>query len=236
MKKEVIKQFNYDLAKKIFNKEINGEIFKESLPNDIEILSLDLSSTINPEYPILVHIKENDDIVRYSRNGNELTNQYDSLKIKLFENFNEGDIIVYSSRENIGIVKKYSEDIKCLSLYFSFNPSNKKFWYDATITSILEEGIRLATEEEKKEILTAIACTKDESYYKLMKDIGYDNIESYKIPTGTPVLGKDGGGEWRYDIFSNIYFRQWSLYYRCVGRSYSIILPYEGNEHLLDNN
>lgn len=235
MKKEVIKQFNYDLAKKIFNKEINGEIFKESLPNDIEILSMDLSSTVNPEYPILVHIKENDDIVRYNKEGNELTNKYDSLRIKISESFKEGDIIVYSLREDIGIVSKYSENTKSLSLYFSFSPSNKKFWNGFTLTNT-EDNIRLATEEEKKEILTAIACTKDEIFYDLMKSIGYDDIESYKIPTGTPILGKDGGGEWRYDIFSNIYFRQNSIYYRCVGRSYGVILPYEGNENLLDNN
>lgn len=234
MKKEVIKQFNYDLAKKIFNKEINGKIFKESLPNDIEILSMDLSSTVNPEYPILVHIKENDDIVRYNKEGNELTNKYDSLKIKISESFKEGDIIVYSLREDIGIVSKYSENTKSLSLYFSFSPSNKKFWNGFTLTNT-EDNIRLATEEEKREILTVIACTKDEIFYDLMKNIGYNDIESYKIPTGTPVLGKDGGGEWRYDIFSNIYFRQNSIYYRCVGRSYSIILPYEGNENLLDN-
>ena len=50
---------------------------------------------------------------------------------------------------------------------------------------------------------------------------------------GMPVLGFDGRGEWRYDIFSHIRLTtRGTTYYVCSGRSYKKIIPFAGNEHL----
>lgn len=51
---------------------------------------------------------------------------------------------------------------------------------------------------------------------------------------GMPVLGFDGRGEWRYDIFSHIRFTtRGTTYYVCSGRSYKKIIPFNGNENLV---
>lgn len=51
---------------------------------------------------------------------------------------------------------------------------------------------------------------------------------------GMPVLGSDGGDEWRYDIFSHIRLTtRGTTYYVCSGRSYKKIVPFNGNENLV---
>lgn len=69
-----------------------------------------------------------------------------------------------------------------------------------------------------------------ESDFDLMLEIPEVNT----FAPGMPVLGFDGRGEWRYDIFSHIRSTtRGTTYYVCSGRSYKKIVPFNGNEHLV---
>lgn len=69
-----------------------------------------------------------------------------------------------------------------------------------------------------------------ESDFDLMLEIPEVNT----FTPGMPVLGSDGGGEWRYDIFSHIRLTtRGTTYYVCSGRSYKKIVPFNGNENLV---
>lgn len=69
-----------------------------------------------------------------------------------------------------------------------------------------------------------------ESDFDLMLEIPEVNT----FTPGMPVLGFDGRGEWRYDIFSHIRSTaRGTTYYVCSGRSYKKIVPFNGNENLV---
>ena len=53
--------------------------------------------------------------------------------------------------------------------------------------------------------------------------------KGYLFKTGDPVLGMDGSGYWRYDIFSHFDNKDKGLYV-CTGRSYTQCIPYKGHE------
>lgn len=65
-------------------------------------------------------------------------------------------------------------------------------------------------------------------------DLMLETPEVNTFTPGMPVLGFDGRGEWRYDIFSHIRFTtRGTTYYVCSGRSYKKIVPFNGNENLV---
>lgn len=58
--------------------------------------------------------------------------------------------------------------------------------------------------------------------------------KNYKFEPGQPVIGVDGGGEWRYDLFSHYNSDRQNGCYVCSGRSYSKCLPFnEQTKHLI---
>lgn len=71
----------------------------------------------------------------------------------------------------------------------------------------------------------------------------YTEINVYKIleieiplcdfKCGDPVLGVDGGGRYRYDIFSHILDGNDYDLYVCIGRSYRKCILFKGNEKLV---
>ena len=246
MKEKVVKDFDYELAKKIFNKEIEGEIIcingNEYL--DVEILTMNLpidEDKYSKDYLIVGYNRYSDLMLRFDRMGRCL-NGIKALKIRVLEevfNYKEGAIIAYDGTfiKSIGVVNNYNKSNKTLLLHFLFDPSNSKTYNNFELHISDGNSIRLANEIEKKQLLTAISCINNKTYINLMKNLGYSDIESYKLTPGTPVIGKDGNGEWRYDFFSHMLSKNNNnndVYYRCVGRSYSRVVPYEGNEDLLN--
>lgn len=80
------------------------------------------------------------------------------------------------------------------------------------------------------ELAKKITSGKKEGNVDLMLEIPEVNT----FTPGMPVLGFDGRGEWRYDIFSHIRLTtRGTTYYVCSGRSYKKIVPFNGNEILV---
>ena len=96
-----------------------------------------------------------------------------------------------------------------------------------------------ANEEDRQKLIDAL----EESYHSLAKEYlkrffpnhsNYSNIGKDKFEPGQPVIGIDGRGEWRYDLFSHYKPELKIGNYVCSGRSYNKCLPYnEKTKHLL---
>ena len=95
------------------------------------------------------------------------------------------------------------------------------------------ENFTLATEAEKQRLIEALQSSEDKRAEECLKKLGIEVKPKCEFTAGQPVIGMDGRGEWRYDLFSHYKPNKQNGEYVCTGRSYKHCLPYEGNEHLL---
>ena len=95
-------------------------------------------------------------------------------------------------------------------------------------------------EEDRQKLIDALKASDDPKAKEYLKRFfpnhsNPSNIgKEYNFEPGQPVIGIDGRGEWRYDIFSHYKPKHKNGNYVCSGRSYSKCLPYnEQTKHLL---
>lgn len=90
--------------------------------------------------------------------------------------------------------------------------------------------IRLATEEEKRQLFNAILAKKGKTW-DIEKKMIVDLKPKWTLKPFDKVLVRDSkSSEWRANLFS---YKKVNEPYYCVYAGWNYCIPYEGNEHLL---
>ena len=226
--------FDVAKAKQITNGEIEGKIVTRDGRN-ARIICWDRN---NETYPIVVLVPDKEDRIEdslfFTENGTyyEEGKTNDDLFIQLPEylTFKDGDVLycdnmvfIYSGEiDNYGLCGCYC------SLIFTFTVLNLDFDFSGVASET-----RLATESEKHKLIEALQESTDPRAKDYLKKLGIEVKPKCEFTTGQPVIGVDGRGEWRYDLFSHYKPEKRNGEYVCTGRSYKHCLPYKGNEHFL---
>lgn len=230
--------FNVEKAKRITNGEIEGRIITRD-GRDARIICWDRN---NETYPIVVLVPDEEDRIEdslfFTENGTyyEEGETNDDLFIQLPEylTFKDGDVITDDEYGRITMIqsdiKEDAEDI-LVHFYVDLFKGELEF-YKGNCRRRLNNA-RLATESEKQRLIEALQASTDPLAVDCLKKLGIEVKPKCEFTTGQPVIGVDGRGEWRYDLFSHYKPNKQNGEYVCTGRSYKHCLPYEGNEHLL---
>lgn len=254
MEQKLVKvPFEVELAKRISNGNKEGRIVTRG-GDEARIVCWDYKS-MSGDYPILALInKGRQELpIPYSKKGRYNVYGYFSedcldlmLEIPKYLTFKDGDIVACGWEEHnessswISIIKSVNTSaygVRTSDYVILITKSNSNtdgvIKYDSYTTS--GEWIRKATEEEKQTLIDALKESKEPKAKEYLKR--FFNIEvkpECKFKAGQPVIGIDGRGEWRYDLFSHYKPEYRNGNYVCSARSYSTCLPYnEQTAHLL---
>lgn len=249
MEQKLVKvPFEVEMAKKITKGEEEGRIVTRNGRN-VRIICWD------------AHCDDNIVALIEGENGVEFTKNYVSdgmvfltgesecdlmLEIPEYLTFKDGDIVTCGWEEHnessswISIIKSVNtsaDGVRTSDYVILITKSNNNtdgvIKYDSYTTS--GEWIRKATEEEKQKLIDALKDSKElkaKEYLKRFFNIEVKSKCDFKV--GQPVIGIDGRGEWRYDLFSHYKPEYRNGNYVCSARSYSTCLPYnDQTKHLL---
>lgn len=234
MEQKLVKvPFEVELAKKITNGEVDGRIVTRKGGsarvvcwdvNDRDDYVLALLSNDNREYP--VNFLPNGRLVKYEEKQCDLM-----LEIPEYMTFKDGDILSYES--GIFILKQFDGKDRVeyyVNLYAPYTAFDS-----ACMMKNLVSHLRFATKEEKQKLINALKeskRTEAKQYLKRFFNIEVKSKCDFKV--GQPVIGIDGRGEWRYDLFSHYKPEYRTGNYVCSARSYSTCLPYnDQTAHLI---
>ncbi len=230
MKKTKIKvPFNMELADKLKKQEIDWRIV-----------------TANGAEVKHVFVNKNHDCVGYSVNG--VFVPYFLTENKDCVNLTELYIEVEEDAASSRIETYSSEDGAFQSVYIGGELRAIVVGTEILIGEVLSAPIfkfwkegagRPASQDEKVNVVEVLQKSNrseaKEILYEMMKTdvylVNHADImqKGYLFKTGDPVLGMDGSGYWRYDIFSHFDNKDKGLYV-CTGRSYTQCIPYKGHE------
>lgn len=150
--------------------------------------------------------------------------------------FKDGDIAFadYGNRQDVFIVSGktglsegynsfISLDLRGLTLSMGYRTSFFK-------KNLCE--LRLATEEEKKQLFSALK--KEGKRWDAEKKMVVDLKPKVELKPFDRVLCRDGVGEkWRIDLFASVLTDNREYNYKCMINVWKICIPYKGNEYLL---
>lgn len=162
----------------------------------------------------------------------------ETLKIEPAQpEFKDGDI-VYAKRDDF-----HYPSIHILNI----NGDTKRYYARLVISGRYDESIdydilafdnenpnrlRLATEEEKKQLFDALA-KEGKAWDAENKEI-VDLKPKIKLKPFDRVLCRDGvGKEWHIDLFESVLTDNSEYNYKCMVNVWKICIPYKGNEYLL---
>lgn len=159
----------------------------------------------------------------------------ETLEIEKQHEFKDGDIVVYKCEiEDVPDVIFIFRGIDQLTPYYSYYASLDSdgfLSYKLGAFGIYNRELRLATEEEKQQLLDALA-KRGKAWDAEKKQI-VDINEQYEFKPFDRVLVRDEDDcVWCANIFSHINSHEEYVTIGCE-RGYTYCLPYEGNEHLL---
>lgn len=228
--------FDVEKAKAIQNGELEGKIVTRDGRN-ARIICWDRN---NETYPIVVLVPDEEDRIEdslfFTENGTyyEEGETNDDLFIQLPEyfTFKDGDVL---SDECGYILVLNTNRVYRTSFYACISISGVVL-FDGAMAGDKIERFTLATESEKQKLIEALKSCDDKRAEECLKKLGVEVKPKCEFTAGQPVIGVDGRGEWRYDLFSHYKPNKQNGEYVCAGRSYKHCLPYEGNEHLLGTN
>lgn len=232
--------FDIERAKRITNGEEPGKIITRD-KRDVRIVCWDAKN----EFPIvaLISNENREGCEIFTSNGLYVSSEQSHLDLFLSvpvteqTTYKDGDVLIdemnrpfiYNGKRNkekgffgcycaihidVGLVfEKDGNDnwTGCIKGYAGKEDRQK------LITKLNESDNPLA-----KEYLERFFGADEISNLSSSEKIGKD----YKFEPGQPVIGVDGGGEWRYDLFSHYNSDRQNGCYVCSGRSYSKCLPY----------
>lgn len=231
--------FDLERAKRITNKSEDGKIVTRDgrnvrivcwdVKNEDSILAL-VEDEKGIEFPIfcvsegLVFLK--------SKSSCDLM-----LSVPEWTTFKDGDVLSYY---NGTFIFKRFDGLDRAEYYANMYDRDILAFDSAILRTDLVNHVRYATEEESNKIVDKLRESKDPKAKEYLKRFfpnhsNPSNIgKEYNFEPGQPVIGIDGRGEWRYDIFSHYKPEHKNGNYVCSGRSYSKCLPYnEQTKHLL---
>lgn len=236
--------FNIEMAKKIMNTEIEGRIYDSLYNCFARIVDFNFQSC-KGKLNVIVSERGKDKEVYCVCNDKgviylDREEKFDDKPIFMLEipghlAFKDGDVYIVESGGIAIYNANYNSYPGVVPFYVGLR-SDAKLVYcnqqDISGFGRFDES-RLATDEEKQKLIKVLKENNDSRAKEYLKRFFNIEIkEECKFKPGQPLLGVDGNGEWRYDIFSH---RRGDLHV-CSGRSYRRCIPYEGNEHLLGTN
>lgn len=232
--------FEEEMAKHIQNKECEGRIVTRGGYN-ARIICWDKKSVSYYNIVALIDCIGTEKISTYNKNGYVVTGkeEYNDLFLEIPEymTFKDGDILTYWPNGNRWCIFIYKgNDAGLMHNYVTYD-------CDSIGNNILTFGkssyistlCKPSTESEKQSLIDALKKSKDPKAKEYLKRFfGIEEKAEFEFKAGQPVIGIDGRGEWRYDLFSHYKQEYRNGNYVCSARSYSKCLPYnEQTAHLL---
>lgn len=157
----------------------------------------------------------------------------ETLEIEKQHEFKDGDIVVYKCEiEDVPDVIFIFRGIDQLTPYYSYYASLDSdgfLSYKLGAFGIYNRELRLATEEEKQQLLDALA-KRGKAWDAEKKQIVDLKPKIELKPFDKVLVRDDKEDQWSANIFSY----QVRGMFHCLGEGYwKYCIPYEGNEHLL---
>lgn len=236
--------FDLERAKRIISDEEVGKIVTR-VGRNVRIVCWD-----RKDIDCIVALIETEDGVEHlvgcNSKGNYVSSsesEYDLfLSIPEWTTFKDGDIYK-TAQGGLAIYNtNYEPSINFICPYYvglrndgRLVFSNKKSGFGSKGETTLS-----ITEEDRQKFIDALKASNHPLAKEYLKRFfpnhsNPSNIgKEYNFEPGQPVIGIDGRGEWRYDLFSHYKPEHKNGNYVCSGRSYSKCLPYnEHTKHLL---
>lgn len=194
----------------------------------------------------------NDDYTRFFGKVNLLENSFsyetekytlaskdenlDTLEIEKPE-FKDGDIVVTDAVPSLCYSKcifilkgDLNTGESCANSYIFYNIDNNDFCFDVLDTEIRYRNIRLATEEEKKQLFLALANEGKAWDAEKKKVVGLKPKVDELKPFDKVLVRDSKSDNWRANLLGYI---DKDEYYHCVYANWVYCIPYIGNESLL---
>lgn len=160
----------------------------------------------------------------------------ETLEIEKQTEFKDGDVIVTDAVPSlcyskcIFILKGDLNTVEsCANSYIFYNIDNNDFCFDVLDTEIRDRNIHLATEEEKKQLFSALE--KEGKAWDAEKKEVIELKPEVELKPFDKVLVRDSKSDnWRANLFCYI---GKDGYYHCVYANWAYCIPYIGNESLL---
>ena len=231
--------FAVEIAKKITNGEVNGNIVTRDGRN-ARVICWDKKSDSIYNIVALLDEKIMERILTYTINGSEADGKDSDndlmIEIPEYLTFKIGDVIKFGNKEDrlsIGIFRKrdINTSHKCfVTLSYLGNLS----FNDAGLTY---NNARFATEEEKQKLIDALKESKDPEAKECLKMLGIEVKPYFEFKPKDWILIRDNSEDmWCLDIYSHkVWDKDEKCYhYYCVGGwSYQCIPYNDQTAHLL---
>lgn len=226
--------FDLELAKKINNKECNGNILTVD-GNKVEFVYYNGTEP----YPILGVIYVGSKILSswFMINGYGFGDCRLKLEVPEYTTFKDGDVLANEDGDFIFILNTHEEYLTSLYAYLGRRGDlNIKDGLAADWNNT--EHYRRATEEEKQKLINALKESEEPKAKEYLKRFfGIEEKPKYDFKPFDKVLVKyyeDNDWEASFFIKTITDDQDGSVKYKCLnGTVYIYCIPFEGNEHLL---
>jgi len=230
--------FDVEMAKKITNGEVNGNIVTRNGRN-ARVICFDAHSDDN-----IVALIEDEKGVEYPKSYVSdgmtlLTGECDCdlmLEIPEYMTFKDGDVIAYDGFDTISItmadVIRNVNDV--FAHYYAELRNGKLHFYEEGVRDVLNVGARFATEEEKQKLIESLKESKEPKAKECLKMLGIEVKPECEFNPKDWVLCKSI--DWCLCQFSHktIRFDGVVMYVTVGGIAYEKCIPYnDKTAHLL---
>ena len=230
--------FDVEMAKKITNGEVNGNIVTRNGRN-ARVICFDAHSDDN-----IVALIEDEKGVEYPKSYVSdgmtlLTGECDCdlmLEIPEYMTFKDGDVIAYDGLDTISItmadVIRNVNDV--FAHYYAELRNGKLHFYEEGVKDVLNVGARFSTEEEKQKLIESLKESKEPKAKECLKMLGIEVKPECEFKPKDWVLCKSS--DWCLCQFSHktIRFDGVVMYVTVGGIAYEQCIPYnDQTAHLL---
>lgn len=240
--KMIIVPFEIGLAKKIINKEIEGRIYDTYYKCPARIVDFNFQTTQGKFNVVISEIEKgkerfalcNDDgIIYLDREGKFDEKPVFKLEIPEYVTFKDGDVLSYDSGT---FILKRIDDKDSIEYYANFYGLDVAFDSACLMGNIVSQ-LRLATEEEKQELIDELNKSENPKAKECLKKLGIEQKLECKFKPKDWILCRCGkNDEWILCQFSHIHKGK-KEYVSVNGLFWYIAIPYnEQTAHLLGTN
>lgn len=223
--------FAVEIAKKITNGEVNGNIVTRDGRN-ARVICWDKKSDSIYNIVALLDEKIMERILTYTINGSEADGKDSDndlmLEIPEYMTFKDGDVIAFGHTEKsiaIGIFHR-NKNYKSHECYVKLDWSGGLV-YD--VDPLTYNNARFATEEEKQKLIDALKESKDPEAKECLKMLGIEVKTKCEFKPKDWILIRDNSEDmWCLDIYSHkVWDKDEKCYhYYCVGGWSYQCIPY----------
>lgn len=238
--KMIIVPFAIELAKKIINKEIEGRIYDTYYKCPARIVDFNFQ-TIQGKFNVVISeigkgkerfsLCNDDGIIYLDREGKFDEKPVFMLEIPEYVTFKDGDVLSYDSGT---FILKRIDDKDSVEYYANFYGIDVTFDSACLMGNIVSQ-LRLATEEEKKELIDELNKSKNPKAKEYLRHFFSVKQEYEFKPFDRVLVRQCSDDKWEAMLFSN--YTDNIHKYRCCGINYMHCIPYnEQTAHLLGTN